>query len=76
MEMSRIPSSFSKKLYKYDISLQDLKHMPQLTSNTRRVLLDEGYYVGKHCGSDCVSFELYTFGHLGDGNFHLNILMT
>jgi FAD/FMN-containing dehydrogenase len=72
-----------KKLFKYDVSLPEVAQMPVLVSEVADQLRREGYRVTQFAGDDdngstsvAVTFQLFGFGHIGDGNLHLNILMT
>ena len=64
-----------KKLYKYDISLPNLQRIPEFMEGARKRLVDAGYSVKDPWDGRHAAFRLYGFGHLGDGNLHLNILM-
>ena len=75
MEMSRTPSSSVKKLYKYDVSLPSVHQILNFAEGVRQSLVDAGYSVEEQSSGGQAAFRLYGFGHLGDGNLHLNILM-
>lgn len=69
------------KLFKYDISLRPAE-MSEFIGTIRKELkakrfhvLDRGSRVNDKAGADVDGMlELCTFGHVGDGNMHLNIL--
>ncbi len=66
MQLSRI---LGGKLYKYDISV-NINKMDELVCDVKREI---------QSSADLKSYarflHVYTFGHVGDGNIHLNILL-
>ena len=68
------------KLFKYDVSLKPSEMSGfvdavrrGLTTAGRRVL--DGVSAEADCSEEDTGLEICTFGHVGDGNMHLNILV-
>ncbi|RHZ84809.1 hypothetical protein Glove_74g25 [Diversispora epigaea] len=64
-----IPEACNKagSVYKYDLSMP-LECMYKLVEDLRRKLMDAGVY-----GKDLPINNVIGFGHIGDGNLHLNV---
>lgn len=62
----------TSKLYKYDIGVDKVLKMLELIRRVEAQLTREGFAKRNDRG---IAFELCGFGHVGDGNLHLNILM-
>ena len=83
------PSVIKRKLFKYDIAVSDTLQMPLLIRRVSEQLKAEGYHILQDTDmpkdvtkktslyeSSVACFQLFGFGHLGDGNLHLNIIMS
>ena len=83
------PSVIKRKLFKYDIAVSDTLQMPILIRRVSEQLKAEGYHILQDTDmpkdvtkktslyeSSVACFQLFGFGHLGDGNLHLNIIMS
>lgn len=66
MQISRI---LAGKLYKYDISV-NINMMNELVRGVKR-----GIHSSVELNCFASFLHVYTFGHVGDGNIHLNILL-
>ncbi|EGG03015.1 uncharacterized protein MELLADRAFT_49675 [Melampsora larici-populina 98AG31] len=70
----QIPESIGKfgKTYKYDVSLP-IGKMYELVLKTRK-RFDENGLMGNGMGDEAIVKAVVGYGHLGDGNLHLNIV--
>jgi FAD/FMN-containing dehydrogenase len=80
MDMSRQHEpECAAKLFKYDVSLPQASQMPLVMQIVSDQLISEGHEVvdsaSGYQDDSLVSFKICGFGHVGDGNLHLNILM-
>lgn len=83
MDLSRVSDEYSvKKLYKYDISFDKVSKMDEIVQRVNDQLSKEGYTTNLNLTTTSSSYQidgplfvLCGFGHVGDGNIHLNVLM-
>ena len=79
-------SMMAQQLFKYDVSLK-LSEMDTLTSQVKRQMQREGYYIAEHANDLLAAASLSSddsrrrgsllfccFGHAGDKNLHLNVV--